>query len=102
MPWSRATPDTCHANARRERGGMPEPLQVLANLSGSAGKWMHRRSRVRSLKIFEPVALRLRHIAESDRQRQGHIMVVGSPGGTHHNRDGRCSFGFKPRRSTLW
>ena len=42
MPWSQATPDTCHANSRRERGGMPEPLQVLANLSGSAGKWMHR------------------------------------------------------------
>jgi hypothetical protein len=42
VPWSRATPDTCHADSRRERGGMPEPLQVLANLSGSAGKWMHR------------------------------------------------------------
>jgi hypothetical protein len=33
VPWSRATPDTCYANSRRERGGMPEPLQVLANLS---------------------------------------------------------------------
>ena len=82
---------------------MPEQLQVLANLSGFAhsGQRMHR-SKVSSLKIFEPVALRLRHLAESDRERQGRITVVGSPGGTRHNRDGRCSFGFKPRRSTLW
>lgn len=33
--------------------------------------WVHRRSKVMSLKIFEPVALCLRRLAESDRERQG-------------------------------
>jgi hypothetical protein len=39
-----ATPDGCDANSRQGKGGMPEPLKVLANLSGSAhaGQWMHR------------------------------------------------------------
>jgi hypothetical protein len=37
------------------------------------------RSNVRSLKIFAPVALRLRRLAKSDRERQGRITVVGSP-----------------------
>ena len=37
------------------------------------------RGRVRSLKIFERVALLLRRLAESDRERQGRITVVGSP-----------------------
>ena len=31
------------------------------------------------MKTFEPVALRLRRLAESDRERQRHITVVGSP-----------------------
>lgn len=33
------------------------------------------------MKIYEPAALRLQHLAESDRERQRHITVVGSPGG---------------------
>jgi hypothetical protein len=34
------------------------------------------------MKIYEPAALRLQRLAESDRERQRHITVVGSLGGT--------------------
>ena len=61
------------------KGDMPEPLRVFANLSGSAhaGRWMHRPQQGQVMKIFEPVALRLQHLAESDRERQRHITLVG-------------------------
>jgi hypothetical protein len=32
------------------------------------------------MKIYEPAALRLQHLAESDRERQRHITIAGSPG----------------------
>jgi len=101
--WSRATRDRCYANSRQGNGGMPEPLQVLGNRSGAAHarQWMHRPQQGQVMKAFEPVALRLQHLAESDRERRRHITVVGSPGGTHHNRDGRCSFGFKLSQHAL-
>jgi len=47
------------------------------------------------MKTVEPVALGLQHLAESDRERQRHITVVGSPGGAHHNRDGRSQSRWK-------
>jgi hypothetical protein len=42
------------------------------------GSRFSRRCRVRSLKIFELVALRLRRLAMSDHERQGRITAVGS------------------------
>jgi hypothetical protein len=62
---------------------------------------MHRPQQGQVRKTFEPVALRLQHLAKSDRERQRHITVLGLPGGTHHNRDGRCSFGFKLSQHAL-
>ena len=38
------------------------------------------------MKICEPAALRLLHLAESDRERQRHITEVGSPGGALRSR----------------
>lgn len=41
-----------------------------------------RTDRSNVMKIYEPAALRLRYLAESDRESQRHVTLVGSPGGT--------------------
>ena len=73
---------------------MPEPLQVLANLSGSAhaDNGCTDRSEVRSFEFLSHWRCDFSTFAEGDRERQGRITVVGSPGGgTHHNRDRRST-----------